>query len=81
VAAEVMELARIKISLALKVPIEIVKARWQQEDGKMVPAFDVDMNQVKNMDEDQIRQSMGAIWRWLKDSLSERLDGLRHQRG
>ena len=81
VAAEVMELARIKIAVMLKVPIEEVAARWEHKDGKMVPAFDVDPAKIKDMSEDAIRQSMGAVWRWLKDSLAERLADLEQTRG
>ena len=81
VAVEAMELARIKISVMLKVPIEEVLSRWEHKDGRMVPAFDVDPAKIKGMDEDTIKQSMGAVWRWLKDSLSERLSGLEQQRG
>ena len=82
VAAEIMELARLKISAMLRVPIEAVHARWEHKEGKApTPAFDVDQSQVKDMKEDDIRQAMGATWRWLKDSLKERLEGLAQHRG
>lgn len=81
VAGEIMELARFKISALLKVPLEEVTARWEYKDGKTVPAFDVDPAKIKDMSEDAIKQSMGAVWRWLRDSLSERLVGLEQTRG
>jgi hypothetical protein len=80
VFSEIMELARIKISSLLKVPIEEVEVKWEHKDGKMIPSFSVDPTKIKNMSEDAIKQAMGAVWRWLKDSLSERLGGLEKTR-
>lgn len=91
VAAEIMELARIKIATQLRVPIDIVVARWEHEEGHPPkPAFEFDMNKATSalsrqelppLKEDDVRQSMGAIWRWMKDSLVQRLEGIKHRRG
>lgn len=82
VAAEIMELARIKIATLLHVPIDIVGARWGHEEGKPPSlAFEVDMNKITGMNADQVRQSMGAVHRWLKGSLAERLEGVKRRRG
>jgi hypothetical protein len=82
VAAEIMELARIKIATLLRVPIETVNARWEANEGRPpTPAFDVDIGQSKDLSEDKVRQSIGGVWRWLKDDLSERLKGLEQRRG
>lgn len=90
VAAEVMELARIKISTALNVPIKAVDAKWERSEGKLVPSFGVDTSKIQDpkkrqavhdADPDETKRTLGAIWRWLKDSLNERLLGLGDVRG
>lgn len=81
VANEVMELARLKIAAALKIPPKIVDAEWKIEGGLATPSFTVDLNRVEGMTEDTVRQTLGATWRWLKGTLSERMEGLKQRRG
>jgi hypothetical protein len=80
VAAEVLELARVRIMGLLKVPDPAVKARWELKDDKATPAFDVDLAYVEEMSEDEIREAMGYAWRWVKGALHERLEGLEQRR-
>ena len=71
-----------KIAMALKVPIDLVGARWEVHKEKgLLPSFDVNLDHVKDMDEAAIKQAMGAVWRWLRDSLDERFRGLAQHRG
>jgi len=79
VVLEVTELARLKISKALSVSPGKVMARWKLNDGKMVPEFSV--ADADGMDKDIVRTTIGAVWRWLKDSLAERIQGLKQVRG
>ena len=94
VAAEIIELARIKVAIMLNLPVSVVNAQWGLKDGVPVPEFGIDIKAPEvvaeiarkkelgiPMGEQEIVTSLGAVWRWLKTTLSERLVGLQQRRG
>lgn len=81
VTTEILELARGRIMAILDVPSPAVTAKWEIEDGRATPSFDVDLAYVEKISEDEIRQAMRDSWHWIKDALNERLAGLGQRRG
>ncbi len=80
VLAEIMELATLKISGILKVPLGKVKVYFEQDEGKMFPCVDIDPSDVAGLKPTEVREVIGTIYERLKLDMRVRLNGLRMKR-
>ena len=80
VIIECIELARMKIAGVLKVPLESVTAKVSVRKGRVSPEFQVGMGDAVGVTEDQIREVVGSVYRWVKAEMGQRMEGLRYYR-
>ncbi len=82
VLAEIMELATLKVSGILKVPLDRVGVHFEidEDEGKMFPCIDIHQEDVAGLDPATVRQVVGTIYERLKLDMTQRLNGLRYRR-
>lgn len=77
---ECVTLARRQICEVLKVEMEHVTAKWEMKDEKLVPVFNVNLDEAKGVTEDQVREVMSTVYADMKAELESRLAGLKVRR-
>lgn len=76
ILTEGLELASLKISQELGHDKNVVKAQYRLNEGKLVPDFQIDKNDIPFSMMDQIDTILKDIWTGIEKSIKEKLDNI-----
>lgn len=80
VLSEVLELARLRISEKLDLPVELVQVHLKLEDDRLKPGFTVDTASLSDWKYSQIQDVLRSAWTGVQGILGTRLKSLHERR-
>ena len=80
VLSEILELARLRISAQLEIPVAAIGVKLQLEGDSVKPAFSVAVNDIPDIEPEQLQSTMSEVWRGLRGELIKRLASVEVRR-
>lgn len=81
VVMEMLQLSRLHMVGALRIPEQDIQVKLTLADGKLFPEFSLSTPPGTQFEAEHVRQVMSEIWDgWGRDELTARLRGLREER-